>query len=132
MNFWGLGRSRKKIQKTLQSVLDTIKRKKYNTASRTFRAEKDIADWKRYIDQALSEPYYNRYELYEMYDKALYDMQLSSQISTRKTGTLAEHYILMDKSKNIHEEASELIQKVWFQEVIDCILDSVYYQQFPI
>lgn len=127
MNFWGLGRSRKKIQKTLQSVLDTIKRKKYNTASRTFRAEKDIADWKRYIDQALSEPYYNRYELYEMYDKAMYDPQLSAQVETRKTGTKSEAYVLIDANKKTQEESSELIQKVWFQELIDCILDSVYY-----
>lgn len=109
------------------TVTEITKRKRYNRISKVLRTDQDIAHWKEYIDLAKSAPYYNRYYIYQIYEKALYNGHLDSQIDTRKTGTLSEEYILVDKNGNINKEKTKLIQKVWFQEIIDAIIDSVFH-----
>lgn len=116
-----------KLKKVLKSVLEEIKRKKIPTSSRIFKVDQDIAKWKEYIDKALSPPYFNRFDLYLLYDRIINDAHLSAQITTRKNGTLAEHYVVTDDNFVVDKEATELIQRVWFQEIIDTILDKVFW-----
>lgn len=130
LNIIGLARKDKQKHKTqaaLDSVLETLKKRNINTSSKILRSDRGIADWRKYIDQALSQPYYNRYQLYELYEQSLYDAHLSAQVNTRKSGTLHKSYTLVNQNGAEDKKTSELIQKDWFQEVINCILDSVYY-----
>lgn len=108
--------------KSARELIDKSRFKGVNT-SRTFAFERSIADWKRAIDDALSEPYYNRYDLYELYKRITRDAQLRAQMRTRKAGTLSEKFIIKAGTKDI----TETLETEWFRMIIKKILDTTFY-----
>lgn len=108
--------------KSVRELLEKSRFKGVNT-SRTFAFERSIADWKRAIDDALSEPYYSRYELYELYKRITRDAQLRAQMRTRRAGTLSEKFIITAGAK----DATERLETAWFRLIIKKILDATFY-----
>lgn len=108
-----------------KSVLELLRQHRYKgiNTSRTFSFERDIADWKRYIDNALSEPWYSRYDLYELYKRVVRDAHLRAQMRTRRAGTLSELYRIEKNSQDI----TASFKTKYFRLIIKKILDAAFF-----
>lgn len=91
------------------------------------RSRKDIQKWRDAI-QAVENPENPRwYMLQDMIDDLMLDAHLSSVIDVRKMATLNHRFYVTDvKSKEILEEQTEFLNKQWFYELLEVIMDAIY------
>ncbi|TAE20565.1 MAG: DUF935 family protein [Candidatus Kapaibacterium sp.] len=69
-----------------------------------------------------------RYYLYEIYKEVLKDFHLRSQIRTAIFKIIKEPWAVVDaKTKTINKEATELLQKKWFQDITQYVLEAEYW-----
>jgi len=69
-----------------------------------------------------------RYYLYEIYKEVLKDFHLLSQIRTAIFKIIKEPWAIVDpKTKQINTEATELLQKKWFQDISHYFLEAEYF-----
>lgn len=69
-----------------------------------------------------------RYYLYEIYKEVLKDLHLDSQIRTAIFKIIKEPWVIVNsKTKKINKEATELLQKKWFQDISQYYLEAEYW-----
>jgi len=129
------GTNSKALQKEaekLRSAIGLIKdgKFKYPSTSRIFRVDKDIRNWKDYIDRAKTAPYYDRYELHELYETQEFDAHLFAQVQTRKNKSKSEGFTLLDANGNESEAAKQVFNGAWIQQLMDSILNSVFWGSY--
>jgi hypothetical protein len=123
----GLAAKPKPQNELAQTIAEILTKKKKTAVNRrVFAIEKNIADWRRHIDDANSAPYYKKLPLYELYKQAIFDAQTFAQINSRKNGTLAEEGVLL-RNESEDKEASKILDSVAFQNIINTILDSIFW-----
>lgn len=89
------------------------------------RTRKDIADWKSALNMAerINEPKY--YKLIDLYNDALDDALLSSQINNRFEVTVAAPFELIDDNGNVADEQTKQLNDIpIMQDLVRAILDS--------
>lgn len=93
-----------------------------------YRIRRDVADWRRALNQAESKEIPRRTLLYNLYDELVLDNHLSAQIQTRVLKILGLDFKIVDKkTKKIDEEKTQKLQKQWFYNCMRLSLDALFY-----
>lgn len=115
-------------KKIMEGVLEELRKRKTPVSNRVLTIDTNIADWKKYVDYARQEPLYNRFELYKLYDQIEFDGHLTSETEKRKNGTLSEEYTFVNiNTREQDDELAEEFQTPWFDDIIECALDSAFW-----
>lgn len=93
-------------------VLDTIIR------SNISRAKKDINAWRSALQQAENVDKPKRLLLYNLYDELVLDAHLIAEIDKRLLAFLGAEFNLIDESGKTNPEATALLKKQWFMELM--------------
>ena len=89
--------------------------------------KKDIASWRQAWQAAISVDTPNRTRLYDIYTDCLVDLHLSGCIGQRKGKTLMKDFRLVGKDGKEKPEATVLLQRRWFHDFCDLVLDSRFW-----
>lgn len=91
------------------------------------KTRSDVMTWKsalasiQNVDNPRAFPYYN------LLNDIIIDAHLFSQIQNRKLKTLSADFVIKKEDKIDDELTSYLQKSVWFNQIIEHILDSIYY-----
>lgn len=92
------------------------------------RLRADIKTWKQAEIAVFNVEDPKRFLLQNLFEDAMRDALMTSQINNRKLKTLAAEYSLIDKNEKINQSASKNISKAkWFADIMNIILDSSYF-----
>jgi phage gp29-like protein len=94
----------------------------------TGKADLQISKWESAIASAQNIDFPNRYQLYQLYDWAVKDTHLRSQLRTAHITVKRSDFIVQnanDKANN--EKLSALFEKPWFEKYLTHALDSEFY-----
>lgn len=86
--------------------------------------KKDVADWRRAWQAAISVDTPNRARLYDIYTDCLVDLHLSGCIGQRKGKTLQKKFRMVGRDGKEKPEATALLRREWFEDFCDMVLDS--------
>lgn len=111
----------KKEQTKMQSVMVELE---LRTEALT---KKDISTWRRAWQSALNIERPVRNTLYSIYLDALIDNHLSGCIEQRKDMVLQKAFRMMDDSGSENENATRMMEAIWFKQLLAYILDSRYW-----
>jgi hypothetical protein len=114
--------SRKELKQTEQQM--KMFENNVWTMQKIYRTDVGLSDWKNAIESCFTAPYYNFVPLYDLYDNAILDDVVFSSLETRFSGSVAENFALYDKNGNKNEEATQIIQKSWFLELLYAIVET--------
>lgn len=91
-------------------------------------SRKDIQKWRTAIQVAESPEKPRRDLIIDIYDDLMTDGHLSSQMEIRKAATLNTSFqVISKKTGEVNLEKTQLLQKKWFYEFIEYILDAKFY-----
>lgn len=89
------------------------------------RGRQLIDDWQKALRAAESTSDPNREQLYKLYHNLLIDADLHSEWDTkRKLRFLGGNFNLVDQEGNVNPEATKMLQKKWFLDLLNHALDS--------
>lgn len=90
------------------------------------RVRQDVASWNTALTMARKAEKPKRHLLQNLYTEIGIDGLLTSQVKNRQLKSLSSNFIISDKSGNINEELTNLLQdKIWVNEINKAILGSV-------
>lgn len=89
--------------------------------------KKDINDWRQAHQAAIDYNYPSRQRLYDIYADCELDAHLSGCISQRKMKVMQKDFRIIDDKGKEDIEATELLQKEWFNDFLSLTLDSIYW-----
>ena len=85
----------------------------------------DVRIWRNALAMALHPDNPKMYPLYNLYDDVLTDARLFSQMENRKQKTIGAMFNILKPNGELHEELTSQLQKsLWFDSIINHILDS--------
>lgn len=85
---------------------------------RTYNFEIGQEELRMSITQAEDPEIPNRYQLYDIYKEVLRDTQVQSQVRSAILKVTSSPWAMVDRqSKEVNQEATELLQKAWFAKV---------------
>ncbi|MGL5895246.1 MAG: phage portal protein family protein [Bacteroidales bacterium] len=117
---------KKLIKRNTQASREPLKRLLSMKSMSIMR--KDMATWKAALQQATNTDNPKQLKLIHHYNDVMDDLLMDSQMDNRFQMTKGSDFELLDKSKKVNEEATELLkQAVWLPELIGHILDSINY-----
>lgn len=91
-------------------------------------SRKDIQKWRTAIQVAESPEKPRRDLIIDIYDDLMTDSHLSSQMEIRKAATLNTSFqVISKKTGEVNPEKTQLLQKKWFYEFIEHVLDAKFY-----
>ena len=94
-------------------------------AAQMARGRQLIDDWQKALRAAESTTDPNREQLYKLYHNLVVDGDLHSEWETkRKLRFLGTPFNLVDLDGNINAEATELLKKKWFMDLMNHAFDS--------
>ncbi|HRO75780.1 MAG TPA: DUF935 family protein [Crocinitomicaceae bacterium] len=86
--------------------------------SSNVRSKKDIQQWRVALQQAENADNPKRILLYNVYNEILLDAHLSAEIERRVNALLGSRFDLYDENGTAQPEASVLLQKTWFKNLL--------------
>lgn len=89
--------------------------------------KKDIATWRQAWQAAISIDNPNRARLYDIYTDCLVDLHLTGCVGQRKGKTLQKDFRLVGRDGKENPEATKLLQREWFGDFCDLVLDSRFW-----
>lgn len=89
--------------------------------------KKDIATWRQAWQAAISVDTPNRARLYDIYTDCLVDLHLTGCIGQRKGKTLQKVFRMAGRDGKEKPEATALLQRQWFYDFCDLVLDSRFW-----
>ena len=93
---------------------------------RAYASERQISDWRRAVEHALTPPYFDRIDLLYMYERAIDDGEVFTAMDTRcKKATSEKFHILTANEPN--EEKTKLLEKSWFLDLLKAIVETDFY-----
>lgn len=91
------------------------------------RTRSDVMTWKNALAMAENVENPKMYPYYNLVRDMMLDAHLTSQIQNRKLKTISADFVLENPSGEKNEELTKELQKsVWFNQIIEHILDSIY------
>lgn len=88
----------------------------------------DVQVWKRAIASAENIENPKMFPYYNLVKDMSIDAHLTSQIQNRKLSTISANFVIKKANGETHQELTDKLQKsVWFNMIIEYILDSVYF-----
>ena len=88
----------------------------------------DVQVWKRAIASAENIENPKMFPYYNLVKDMSIDAHLTSQIQNRKLSTISANFVIKKANGKTHQELTDKLQKsVWFNMIIEYILDSVYF-----
>lgn len=90
-------------------------------------AEHDIANWRYACQRAIDIDYPNRQLLYDIYNDVDLDLHLSGGIGQVNGFVKARSFKLTDDKGDTDPEAAKYFNRTWFKDLLDYILESVYW-----
>ena len=91
------------------------------------RTRSDVLVWKNALSNAENIDYPKMFPYYNLVKDMSLDAHLTSQIQNRKLKTISADFVIKKASGETHEELTDKLQKsVWFNTIIEHILDSIY------
>ena len=88
----------------------------------------DVQVWKRAIASAENIENPKMFPYYNLVKDMSIDAHLTSQIQNRKLSTISSNFVIKKANGEAHQELTDKLQKsVWFNMIIEYILDSVYF-----
>lgn len=89
-------------------------------------AKAEMSLWKRAVISASDPERPDRSDLYALYQLAVSDAHLFSQINSRKIKTTGAPFSVL-KCNSANKDLTELLKRPWFGDFIDLALDSLFY-----
>lgn len=89
--------------------------------------KRDLKAWRAAWQVAINVESPNRQRLYDIYSDTEIDLHLSGCIEQRKGFVKCRSFKLTDKDGKTDTEATKLLNAVWFKQLMDHALDSVYW-----
>lgn len=91
------------------------------------RTRSDVMSWKNALAMAENIDNPKMFPYYNLVKDMMLDAHLTSQIQNRKLKTISADFVLQNPSGEKNEELTDQLQKsVWFNQIIEHILDSIY------
>lgn len=88
----------------------------------------DVQVWKRAIASAENIENPKMFPYYNLVKDMSIDAHLTSQIQNRKLSTISSNFVIKKANGETHQKLTDKLQKsVWFNMIIEYILDSVYF-----
>lgn len=88
----------------------------------------DVQVWKRAIASVENIENPKMFPYYNLVKDMSIDAHLTSQIQNRKLSTISANFVIKKANGETHQELTDKLQKsVWFNMIIEYILDSVYF-----
>lgn len=118
--------------KTAEPLYKLVKMDKQNRLSyqlkrtNTPMAKAEMSLWKRAVESASDPEQPNRTDLYALYQLAISDAHLFSQINSRKIKTLGAPFSVI-KGNSPNKDLVELLKRPWFGDFMNLTLDSLFY-----
>lgn len=92
------------------------------------RTRADVMVWKNALAMAENIDNPKLFPYYNLVKDMTLDAHLTSQMQNRKLKTISANFVLQNTNGETHQELTDELQKsVWFNQIIEHILDSVYY-----
>lgn len=89
--------------------------------------QKDMRSWRQAWQRAIDIENPKRQSLYDIYRDVEVDLHLSGCVDQRKGFTQKKAFKLVDAKGKQDEEATTLLEAVWFKDLVGYILDSRYW-----
>lgn len=89
-------------------------------------AKAEMSLWKRAVESATDPERPDRTDLYALYQLAVSDAHLFSQISSRKIKTLGAPFSV-SKGSSANKDLTEVLKRPWFGDFMNLALDSLFY-----
>lgn len=118
--------------KTPESLYQLVKTDKQSRLSYQLKrtstpmAKAEMSQWKRAVASATDPDRPDRNDLYALYQLAVSDAHLFSQINSRKIKTMGAPFGVM-KSNSINKDLTEVLNRPWFGNFMSLALDSLFY-----
>lgn len=114
-------KSKNKTTNTLQPTRNIVPKAMARTRS-------DVLTWKNALANAENIDNPKLFPYYNLVKDMMVDAHLSSQIQNRKLKTISADFVIKASDGETHQELTDRLQKsVWFNTIIEHILDSIYY-----
>lgn len=92
------------------------------------RTRADVMVWKNALAMAENVDNPKLFPYYNLVKDMTLDAHLTSQMQNRKLKTISANFVLQNINGETHQKLTDELQKsVWFNQIIEHILDSVYY-----
>ncbi|WP_115644330.1 phage portal protein family protein [Bergeyella zoohelcum] len=92
------------------------------------RTRADVMVWKNALAMAENVDNPKLFPYYNLVKDMMLDAHLTSQMQNRKLKTISANFVLQNTNGETHQKLTDELQKsVWFNQIIEHILDSVYY-----
>ena len=118
--------------KTPEPLYKLVKMDKQNRLSYQLKrtstpmAKAEMSLWKRAVESATDPERPDRTDLYSLYQLAVSDAHLFSQINSRKIKTIGAPFSVGKENKP-NKELTEMLKRPWFGDFISLALDSLFY-----
>ena len=89
-------------------------------------AKAEMSLWKRAVESATDPERPDRTDLYALYQLALSDAHLFSQINSRKIKTMGAPFSV-SKGSSLNKDLTEMLNRPWFGDFMSLALDSLFY-----
>lgn len=89
--------------------------------------QKDMRSWRQAWQRAIDIENPKRQSLYDIYRDVEVDLHLSGCVDQRKGFTQKKAFKLVDAKGKQNEDATTLLEAVWFKDLVGYILDSRYW-----
>ena len=89
--------------------------------------QKDMRSWRQAWQQAIDIENPRRYNLYDIYRDVEVDLHLEGCVGQRKGFVQKKSFKLVDAKGKQNEDATRLLEAVWFKDLVGYILDSRYW-----
>lgn len=89
--------------------------------------QKDMRSWRQAWQRAIDIENPKRQSLYDIYRDVEVDLHLSGSVDQRKGFTQKKAFKLVDAKGKQNDEATTLLETVWFKDLVGYILDSRYW-----
>lgn len=92
------------------------------------RTRADVLTWKNALSAAENIENPKMFPYYNLVRDITLDAHLTSQMQNRKLKTISANFVLQNTNGETNQELTDELQKsVWFNQIIEHILDSIYY-----
>jgi SPP1 gp7 family putative phage head morphogenesis protein len=121
-----------KGNKTAEPLYQLVKTDKQNRLSYQLKrtstpmAKAEMSQWKRAIASATDPERPDRNDLYALYQLAMSDAHLFSQVNSRKIKSLGAPFHLI-KAGKADDGLTELLKRPWFGDFMSLALDSIFF-----
>ena len=89
--------------------------------------QKDMRSWRQAWQQAIDIENPRRYNLYDIYRDVEVDLHLEGCVGQRKGFVQKKSFKLVDAKGKQNDDATRLLEAVWFKDLVGYILDSRYW-----